>query len=78
MFLDCSPSTWDRVWQRLIGPLPQDAVRPEDDRGCLLGVAVSEAWEEGWPNFDWRGQTYQTQPTVHFVPGRHLLPTASA
>ncbi len=76
--LSTFPSSWDRLWQRLIGPLPRDAVRPEDDRRRSLGVAVAEAWEEGWPNFEWRGQPYQTQPTVRLVPGRKVRPAASA
>jgi hypothetical protein len=69
----CSPFTWDRLWQRLVGPLPQDAVRPEDDRRRSLGVAVAAAWEEGWAHFEWRGRTYQVQPAVRLVRGREVL-----
>ncbi len=72
-----SPLMWDRLWQRLIGPLSQDAVRPEDDPRRSLGVAVAEAWEEGWLNFEWRGRTYQVQPVVRVVRGRQALAEAS-
>lgn len=63
MFQTYVPFAWDRLWQRLIGPLSHDAVRPEDNRWQSLQLAMAEAHEEGWPNFEWRGRTYQTQAT---------------
>ena len=48
------------MMQKVYGPLPSNAVRPEGD-WCSFGDAFATARREGWPQFRWRGAPYHTR-----------------